>query len=108
MLGLCISLSVYLSVILYLSDTVSLYVVEPIASMQQGADFYKKGFFYKHFIQKLWHHLQGSAVTFHALYRLNTTWNTTRRFLFFAVHLFLKIFCILPVTHNWNERVHFQ
>ena len=101
-LGLCVSLSVYLSVCvrLYLSDTVSLYVVETMASMQHGADFNKKRFFYKHFIQKLWHHLQSSAVTFHTLYRLNAIWNTTRRFLFFAVYLFLKIFFIPPVTHN--------
>ena len=37
------------------SDTVSLYVEmkAPTALVQHGADFYKKGFSYKHFVRKL-------------------------------------------------------
>ena len=54
-LGLC--LSVHL--IPYFSDTVSFYVEMkvPVASVQHGADFYKKRFSYKCFVRKLWHHL---------------------------------------------------
>ena len=40
----------------YFSDAVSVYKVST-ASLQHGADLYKKGFSCKRFVQKLWRHL---------------------------------------------------
>ena len=43
----------------YLSDTISIYfgIIVPTGSVQHRADFYKKGFPYIRFVQKLWCHL---------------------------------------------------
>ena len=56
-LGLCVCLCVCLMP--YFLDTVSLHVESkvPMASVQHCADYYKKGFRDRRFIQKLWRHL---------------------------------------------------
>ena len=62
----------------YFSDGISIYVEikVPTGSVQHEADFYKKGFSYNHFLQKLWRHLltrdisyEGTTVTFCTLFR---------------------------------------
>ena len=59
-LCVCVCLSVCLSVTVclmdYFSDLVSLHVEMkvPTASVRHGAEYYKKGFRCKRFIQKLW------------------------------------------------------
>ena len=95
--SVCPSVSVCLMP--YFSDTVSLYVEIEVttASVQHGADYYKKGFFYKCFVQMLWCHLfnhnilQGYCSDILCIFstaepskgpkkannRPNTTWNTT-------------------------------
>ena len=117
----CVSVCVCLMP--YFSNTVSLHMARkvPMASARHCADYYKKGFRDRHFIQKLWRHLLTRGVlrgycsviprTFStaepskypkkANNRLNTTWNTTRckaaSFFLFSLRLLPKIVRILPV-----------
>ena len=56
-LSICLSVSVHLMP--YFSVTVSLHVERkvPMASARHCADYYKKGFCDRRFVQKLWRHL---------------------------------------------------
>ena len=95
-LGLCVCIHL----MPYFSDTVSLHIEKkaPMASVRHCADYYKKGFRDRRFIQKLWSHLPTRDIlrgycsviprTFStaepskgpkkANSRLNAIWNTTR------------------------------